>query len=62
MLDGIFMFFSDKLFKAFIKDGRFMHIVDGLLPSIQITLIAVASGLVIGLFMAIVLIKLVLWI
>ena len=50
MLDGIFMFFSDKLFKAFIKDGRFMHIVDGLLPSIQITLIAVASGLVAGLF------------
>ena len=53
MLDGIFMFFSDKLFAAFIKDDRFMHILDGLLTSIQITLIAVVIGLVVGLFMAI---------
>lgn len=46
--------FADKFHQAFIKDDRYMYLVDGLLVTLQVTFFALILGLVLGFLVAIV--------
>ena len=53
-INSIFKVLSDKIYFTFIKEDRFMYLVDGWAISIQVTVFAALLGIAIGLIVAIV--------
>jgi His/Glu/Gln/Arg/opine family amino acid ABC transporter permease subunit len=53
MLNSIFASLSDSIYYAFLKDGRYALMLDGLWVSLGITLMAGVLGVLIGLFLSI---------
>ncbi|HHV97346.1 MAG TPA: amino acid ABC transporter permease [Clostridiaceae bacterium] len=53
-INNIYRILSDKIYFAFIKEDRYMYLVDGWIISIEVTVFAALLGIVIGLLLAIV--------
>ncbi len=51
---NFFESFTDKFYQAFVKDDRYMYLVDGLWVTLQVTFFALILGLVLGFLVAIV--------
>ena len=54
LIYSIYRVLSDKIYFSFIKENRFMYLVDGWVISIQVTVLAALLGIIIGLLVAIV--------
>ena len=51
-IDNLYSVLSDKIYFAFIKEDRFMYLLNGLSVSIQLTIFAAIIGIVIGMLVA----------
>ncbi|HOJ09704.1 MAG TPA: amino acid ABC transporter permease [Clostridiales bacterium] len=52
-IENLYRVLSDKIYYAFIKEDRFMYLVNGWSISVQLTLFAAILGIFIGMFIAI---------
>lgn len=53
MIESLYKLLSDNLYYCFIKDDRYMYLVNGLKASVLITVFAAVIGLIIGTLLAI---------
>lgn len=53
LVENIYRVLSDRIYFTFIKEDRFMYLVDGWKVSVQLTVIAAMLGIFIGMFTAI---------
>ncbi|HHY24472.1 MAG TPA: amino acid ABC transporter permease [Clostridiaceae bacterium] len=53
LIENLYRILSDRIYFAFIKEDRFMYLVDGWKVSVQLTVIAAILGIFIGMFVAI---------
>lgn len=54
LVKGAFIEVKDDIYNVLIKDNNYKHITDGLLVTLEITLVALVIGLLLGFFVAIV--------
>lgn len=54
LVKGAFIEVKDDIYNVLIKDSNYKHITDGLLVTLEITLVALVIGLLLGFFVAIV--------
>lgn len=52
-IENVYRLLSDKIYFSFIKEDRFMYLVNGWSVSVQLTLFAAIIGIVIGMLVAI---------
>lgn len=54
LVKGAFIEIKDDIYNVLIKDNNYKHITDGLVVTLEITLVALVIGLLLGFFVAIV--------